>query len=200
MIFDAKRGDMGSTAQAYAHAAFQTLEADAVTVNPYLGHDAVAPFLADTAHGAFVLCHTSNPGATDFQSLDVGGRPLYLEVARQAATWNNNDNLGLVVGATYPDALAAVRRTAPQLPFLVPGIGAQGGDLDAALSAGLDARGRGLVINSSRDILFAADPYAAAARLRDRSTRQESGGEADGCLDFARTLLAIPRTNDQTAT
>jgi orotidine 5'-phosphate decarboxylase subfamily 2 len=167
MILDAKRGDIGSTAQAYARAAFHTFGADAVTVNPYLGGDAVAPFLADPAKGAFVLCHTSNPGAADFQTLDVGGRPLYLEVARQAAGWNTRGNVGLVVGATYPEALAAVRAQAPDLPFLVPGIGAQGGALEDAVKAGRDAQERGLVVNSSRDIIFAGDPALAALRLRD---------------------------------
>jgi orotidine 5'-phosphate decarboxylase subfamily 2 len=167
VILDAKRGDIGSTAEAYARAAFDVLGADALTVSPYLGGDAVAPFLARPDRGAFVLCHTSNPGARDFQSLETGGRPLYLAVAHAAATWNGAGNVGLVVGATYPDALAAVRDLAPELPFLVPGIGAQGGDLAAALAAGLDARGRGMVINSSREIIFAADPAEAARAVRD---------------------------------
>jgi orotidine 5'-phosphate decarboxylase subfamily 2 len=167
VILDAKRGDIGSTAEAYARAAFDVLGADALTVNPYLGGDAVAPFLSRPERGAFVLCHTSNPGAQDLQTLEVAGGPLYLAVARAAARWNTRDNVGLVVGATYPDALAAVRAVAPDLPFLVPGIGAQGGDLGAALAAGLDARTRGMVINSSREIIFAADPGAVARRLRD---------------------------------
>lgn len=168
VILDAKRGDIGPTAEAYARAVFRALGADAVTVNPYLGGDAVTPFLADAQRGAFVLCHTSNPGAQDFQTLDVEGRPLYLHVAeRVASVWNDADNAGLVVGATYPAALAAVRDLAPRLPFLVPGIGAQGGDLEAALAAGLDAGGRGLIINSSREILYAGDPAASARRLRD---------------------------------
>jgi orotidine 5'-phosphate decarboxylase subfamily 2 len=168
VILDAKRGDIGSTAEAYARAAFGVLGADALTVNPYLGHDALAPFLADPARGAFVLCHTSNPGATDFQVLDVGGEPLYRAVARRAAGWNGGLNVGLVVGATYPAALAAVRDVAPELPFLVPGIGPQGGDLAAALAAGLDAAGAGLVVSASRAILDAADPAEAARDLRDR--------------------------------
>lgn len=167
MILDAKRGDIGSTAEAYARAVFGVYGADAVTVSPYLGRDSVAPFLVDAARGAFVLCHTSNPGAGDFQALDVGGRPLYLEVARQARAWNDRGNVGLVVGATYPDALAAVRAAAPELPFLVPGVGAQGGPLEAAVRAGRDANERGLVVNSSRDIIFSGDPGAAAARLCD---------------------------------
>lgn len=168
VILDAKRGDIGPTAVAYARAAFETIGADALTVNPYLGGDSVAPFLADAAHGAFVLCHTSNPGATDFQTLPVDGRPLYHHVAaRVAADWNVADNAGLVVGATYPAALEAVREIAPRLPILVPGVGAQGGDVDAALAAGLDGGGRGLIVNSSREILYADDPRHAARRLRD---------------------------------
>jgi len=167
MILDAKRGDIGSSAAAYARAVFRTLGADAVTVNPYLGGDAVAPFLADPAHGAFVLCHTSNPGAVDFQSLDVGGRPLYIEIARRAVTWDAQGNVGLVVGATYPGALAAVRAEAPDLPFLVPGVGAQGGDLEEAVRAGRDVNERGLVLSSSRGILYAGDPATEAKKLRD---------------------------------
>ena len=168
LVLDAKRGDIGSTASAYARAAFDVYGADAVTVSPYLGGDSLEPFLADPAKGAFVLCHTSNPGAADLQQLRVDGQPLYLEVARRAAEiWNDADNLGLVVGATWPEALAEVRAVAPALPFLVPGIGAQGGDLGAAVRAGTDANGRGLLVSSSREILFAADPGDAARRLRD---------------------------------
>ena len=176
VILDAKRGDIGSTADAYAHAAFSVLGAHALTVNPYLGGDAVAPFLADPARGAFVLCHTSNPGATDFQALDVGGCPLYVAVARAVVHWNRYGNAGLVVGATYPAALATVRAAAPDLPFLVPGIGAQGGDLRAAVAAGLDARGGGLIINSSRGILYADDPGVAALELRDAIRLARDGG------------------------
>ena len=171
MVLDAKRGDIGSTAEAYAHAAFGVLGADAVTVSPYLGGDSVAPFLADAAHGAFLLCHTSNPGAADLQHLEIEGRPLYLHLAALARGWNAQDNLGLVVGATYPEALERVRAAAPELPFLVPGIGAQGGDLEASVRAGLDALGRGLLISSSREIIFAADPRAAALRTRDAIDR-----------------------------
>ncbi len=167
VILDAKRGDIGSTAEAYARAAFDVLGADALTVNPYLGDDAVAPFIADPRRGAFVLCHTSNPGAQSFQTLDVGGWPLFLEVAGRAITWNERQNVGLVVGGTYPEALARIRKVAPALPFLVPGIGAQGGDLPAALTAGLDTNGRGMLVSSSRSILYAEDPGVAARDLRD---------------------------------
>ncbi len=165
VILDAKRSDIGSTAEAYARAAFEVWGADAVTVNPYLGHDAVQPFTAYAAKGVFVLCHTSNPGATDLQTLDCGGRPLYQVVAEQATRWGAN--VGLVMGATYPQALRAVREIAPQTWILLPGIGAQGGDLEAALAAGLDAQGAGVIVSASRSI-YAPDPCAAAQELRRR--------------------------------
>lgn len=167
VLLDAKRGDIGATSEAYARAAFGVLDADAVTVSPYLGRDGVAPFLADPERGAFVLCHTSNPGAADFQHRQADGRPLYLAVAEACAAWNDAGNVGLVVGATYPGEMAAVRAAAPDLPFLVPGIGAQGGDLEGAVRAGLDARGGGLLVSSSREIAEAPDPAAAARALRD---------------------------------
>jgi orotidine 5'-phosphate decarboxylase subfamily 2 len=167
VVLDAKRGDISSTGKAYARAAFEILGADAVTVNPYLGDDAIAPFLEDPTRGAFVLCHTSNPGAASFQQQLVKGWPLYMEVAGRATTWNDNCNVGLVVGATYPDALATVRRITPTLPLLVPGIGAQGGDLKAALAAGLSKTGRGMLVAASRSIFYAEDPGAAARALRD---------------------------------
>jgi orotidine 5'-phosphate decarboxylase subfamily 2 len=176
-ILDAKRGDIGSTAEAYAHAAFGVLGADALTVSPYLGRDGVVAFLADPARGAFVLCHTSNPGASEFQELEVGDGPLFLAVARRSAQWNANGNLGLVVGATYPAALAAVREVAPELPFLVPGVGAQGGDIGEALRAGLDAKGGGVIISSSRAVFYAADPAAEARTLRDRINAFRTGSE-----------------------
>ena len=178
MILDAKRGDLGSTAEAYRQAVFEHLKSDAVTASPYLGGDSLVPLLSDPARGVFALCHTSNPGAQDLQHLDVGGRPLYLEVARQACTWNTNKNLGLVVGATYPDAIRAVREEAPELPFLVPGVGAQGGDVEAAVRASLTAKGAGLVINSSRGIIYAGEPAEAAARLSDAINRARSKGNA----------------------
>lgn len=167
VILDAKRGDIGSTARAYAHAAFEVVGADAVTVSPYLGGEAVAPFVDSADRGAFVLCRTSNPGAADLQLLEIDGEALYLRVARHALEWNERGNVGLVVGATDPDAIAAVRAAAADLPFLVPGVGAQGGDLERAVRAGLDRRGRGLVVNSSRGIAGAPDPRDAALRLRD---------------------------------
>ncbi|NLF13221.1 MAG: orotidine-5'-phosphate decarboxylase [Anaerolineaceae bacterium] len=164
VILDAKRGDIGSTAEAYARAAFQTWGADALTVSPYLGGDSVAPFTAHAGRGVFVLCHTSNLGATDLQTLPCQGRPLFEIVAEKGAAWGT----GLVVGATYPQALARVRALAPEAWILLPGVGAQGGDLAAALAAGLRADGLGLVINSSREVLYAPDPRQAALGLRDR--------------------------------
>lgn len=177
VILDAKRGDIASTAEAYARAAFETLGADALTVNPYLGYDAVEPFLRDPHKGVFLLCKTSNPGAGDLQDLLVqtsevsqslqAFEPLYLHVAKLAQTWNTRGNLGLVVGATYPQALARIRLVAPDLWFLVPGVGAQGGDLEAALRFGLRSDGQGLLINVSRGIARAENPASAAAALRD---------------------------------
>ena len=163
VILDAKRNDIGNTADAYAREAFERYDADAVSVNPYMGEDSVRPFLARPERGAILLCRTSNPGAKDFQDLLVGGLPLYRHVAeRAAAHWNEHANLMLVVGATYPREMADLRRAHPQLPFLVPGIGAQGGDLDATLAAGLDAQGVGLLINSSRGIIYAGGGAAGA--------------------------------------
>jgi orotidine-5'-phosphate decarboxylase len=165
VILDAKRGDIGNTAEAYAREAFDRYGADAVTVNPYMGEDSVRPFLARPDRAAILLCRTSNPGAEDFQDLLVDGLPLYRRVAQRAAAhWNTHGNLMLVVGATYPREMADLRMAHPEVPFLVPGIGAQGGDLDAILAAGLDARGAGLLISSSRSIIFAGGGEAVAIR------------------------------------
>ncbi len=171
VILDAKRGDIASTARAYAQAVFKTLGASAVTLNPYLGRDAVEPFLVDPARGVFLLCKTSNPGAADLQDLLVRGpqsssETLYETVARLARGWNQQGNLGLVVGATHPDALARVRAAAPELWILAPGVGPQGGDLTAALRAGLRADGLGLLLPVSRGIARAEDPGEAARKLR----------------------------------
>jgi uridine monophosphate synthetase len=167
VILDAKRGDIGSTAEAYARAAFEVWGADALTVNPYLGYDALRPFTEYEDKGVFLLCHTSNPGAQDFQSLLCDGRPLHEIVARRALEWG----LALVVGATYPQVLRTIRAMAPQAWILVPGVGAQGGDLEEALGAGLNEEGRGLIINASRSIIYADDPRGAAMELRDRINR-----------------------------
>jgi uridine monophosphate synthetase len=170
VILDAKRGDIGSTARAYARAAYDVWGAGAVTVAPYLGRDSVAPFAEHGERGVFVLCHTSNPSASELQTLDcaVAGscpqEPLYHRVARLVQSWEGN--MGLVVGATYPDALRAVRAIAPRAWFLVPGIGTQGGDVEAAVAAGLREDGLGMVINVSRGICYAPDPRAAAGQYR----------------------------------
>ena len=168
VILDAKRGDIGPTAEQYACEAFSRYGADAVTVNPYMGSDALEPFLRDPRKGVFVLCRTSNPGAADFQSLITpDGRRLFQVVADRAAqTWNTAGNVGLVIGATWPAELADARGRVGPMPILGPGIGAQGGDLEAVLRNGLDANGAGLLINASRSILYASekDDFAAAAR------------------------------------
>lgn len=165
VILDAKRNDIGNTAEAYASEAFDRYGADAVTVNPYMGEDSVRPFLARRDRGAILLCRTSNAGARDFQDLLVDGLPLYRRVAERADRhWNENRNLMLVVGATCPDEMAELRRAHPGLWFLVPGIGAQGGDLDATLAAGLDADGGGMLISSSRGIIFAGGGAHGAIR------------------------------------
>ena len=174
VILDAKRGDIAHSAAAYATACFDFLGADAVTVNPYLGADGVLPFLARPDRAAFVLCRTSNPGAADLQELLVNGEPLYLRVADLVQRWAvPHGNAGLVVGATDPAALAAVRARCPALPILLPGVGAQGGDLEAAVQAGLDADGAGLLVNASRSILYASAgaDFAAAARAEAQRLR-----------------------------
>jgi len=168
VILDAKRGDIGNTAAASARSIFDVLGAGAVTVNPYLGRDSLEPFVAYADRGVFILCHTSNPGATDLQTLDCAGQPLYQRVAGLAASLNARGNVGLVVGATYPEPLRIVRQMLPAAWILLPGVGAQGGDLAASLAAGLRPDGLGLIVNSSRGILFAADPGAAARKLRDQ--------------------------------
>lgn len=157
VILDAKRGDIGSTAEHYAKEAFERYKADCVTLSPFMGHDTIEPYVAYKEKGAYLLCRTSNPGGDDFQMLDVGGEKLFERIARLAETqWNTNGSLGLVVGATYPHELERVRAIAPSLNFLVPGIGAQGGDINAAVKAGVDANHRGMVINSGRAIIYAS--------------------------------------------
>ncbi len=174
VILDSKRGDVGSTAEQYAHEAFERYGADAVTVNPYLGRDSVEPFLRHADKGVIVLCRTSNPGARDLQDLDVGGRKLYQHIAeRVAKEWNTSNNCMLVVGATYPQELADIRSQVGDLPFLVPGVGAQGGDVAKVMAAGKTDRGTGLIISSSRAILYASsgDDFAAAARKATEDLR-----------------------------
>lgn len=176
VILDSKRGDIGNTAERYAREAFVRYDADAVTVNPYLGGDTLEPFLKWADRGVIVLCRTSNPGARDFQDLKVDGKPLYRVVAERAASqWNARRNCLLVIGATYPAELAEVRDVVGDMPFLVPGIGAQGGDVAAAVRAGRTPDGRGLLVNSSRAILYASagEDFADAAREATRSLRDE---------------------------
>jgi orotidine-5'-phosphate decarboxylase len=175
VILDAKRGDVGSTSEQYARELFERYRADAVTLSPYQGFDSIEPYLAYPERGAFLLCRTSNRGGDDLQMLDVGGERLFERVARLVAgPWNTNGQLGLVVGATYPAELAAVRRIVGDMPLLVPGMGAQGGDVQASVQAGQTAAGTGMVINSSRAILYAGDGerFADAARAAARESRE----------------------------
>jgi len=174
LILDAKRGDIGPTAEQYAIEVFDRYGADAVTVNPYLGTDSIEPYLRYEGRGVLVLCRTSNPGGDDFQSLDVGGEPLFARVARRAATeWSSIGECGLVVGATYPRELGTVRSIIADMPVLVPGVGAQGGDVAATVAHGATTDGFGLVINSSRAVLYASSgsDFADAARREAVATR-----------------------------
>lgn len=174
VILDSKRGDIGSTAQHYATEAFDRYGADAVTVNPYLGRDALQPFLDRADRGVIILCRTSNPGAGELQDLLVAGRPLYQHVAEKAAVeWNANGNVALVVGATWPEQLAEVRALVKDVPLLVPGVGAQGGDAAAVVSNAKTPDGTGLMISSSRAVLYASggEDYAQAAANAARELR-----------------------------
>jgi uridine monophosphate synthetase len=197
VILDAKRGDIASTAEAYARAAFYELGATAITLSPYLGRDVIEPFIRQPDKGVFILCKTSNPGADEIQNLQVGERPLYEIIADRALSWSQYDNVGLVVGATDIEALGRVREVSDAW-FLVPGVGAQGGDLEAALSAGLGDAHAGLLINVSRSIGKAADPRAEAIRLRDKindlreKVRANRGnfGPVDSLIDNLARALA----------
>lgn len=193
VILDAKRGDIASTGQAYSRAVFETLGADAVTLSPYLGRDSLEPFLADPERGVFLLCKTSNPGADDLQALSIEGvEPLYIRLARMASAWNTMDNLGLVVGATDPVALLQLRRAVPDMWFLAPGVGAQGGDLEAVLQAGLRQDGLGMVIPVSRGIARAEDPRVEAIRLKQmiNSVRESLSESTAPVLPLNLTALA----------
>ena len=178
VILDSKRGDIGSTADHYAMEVFERYGADAVTVSPYMGFDTIEPYLKHTGKGVIVLCRTSNPGGSDLQFLNVSpdGQPLYLHVAKLAAQqWNSSGQIGLVVGATFPEEIAKVRAIVGDMPLLIPGIGAQGGDIDATVKAGAIANkpGTGMIINSSRAILYASSgsDFAQAARTAALNTR-----------------------------
>jgi uridine monophosphate synthetase len=197
VILDAKRGDIASTAEAYVQAVFKTMGAAAVTINPYLGHDAVEPFLKDPEKGVFLLCKTSNHGSVDLQDLALpGGRTVYEQVASLAREWNGNNNLGLVVGATQPEALRRIRALAPDMWFLAPGVGAQGGDLHIALQAGLRADGLGMLITVSRSISKAADPHQAAQDIveairneQDLLRKQKTSRHFASVTSFESALL-----------
>ena len=194
VLLDAKRGDVGNSAEFYARAVFEVLGADAVTVNPYLGGDAVEPFLAHEDRHTFVLCRTSNAGAGELQDRALaasgggGSGPLYLAVAERANAWNTRGNVGLVVGATYPEEARAIRELCPDLLFLMPGVGAQAGELEAAVHAALDARGGGIIVNASRSVLYPQAGSAEAARaeaqrlrdaIREAVRSADGGGRAD---------------------
>lgn len=193
VILDAKRGDIASTGHAYSRAVFETLGADAVTLSPYLGRDSLEPFLVDPERGVFLLCKTSNPGADDLQTLNIGGiEPLYLHLARMASAWNTADNLGLVVGATDTVALKEVRRAVPDMWLLAPGVGAQGGDLEGVLRAGLRQDGLGMVIPVSRGIARTDDPRVEAVRLKEmiNSVRESLGEVAAPAMSSNLIALA----------
>lgn len=176
VILDAKRGDIGSTAEQYAIEAFRRYKADAVTVNPYLGHDSVQPFTSYKDKGVIILCRTSNKGAQDLQDLRIDGQPLYEKLAQRVSNeWNEHGNCLMVVGATWPEQLQRVRSIVGNMPLLIPGIGAQGGDVKAVVNAGKTASGTGLIISSSRSVLYASrnDDFANAARQAAMALRDE---------------------------
>ena len=176
VLLDAKRGDIGSTAAAYAHAAFEVWGADAITVNPYLGRDSIDPFLTYPGKMVFVLCYTSNPSAREIQEFGTKNEKLFEYIIRQGQTWGSLEQIGFVVGATQPRALARVRGLMPGRShwILAPGIGAQGGNLAEALAVGLDNAGSGLIVPASRSIIYAKSPRSAAQKLRDE-INQERG-------------------------
>lgn len=174
-IGDAKRGDIGNSSELYARSLVDDYEFGASTVNPYMGEDSVKPFLKNAHQGAFILAVTSNPGAKDFQYLTVGKRPLYEHVISRVKKWNVKKNCGLVVGATRPEEMKKIRRMVPDMPLLIPGIGAQGGDLESAVRYGCDARGQLAVINASRSVIYASTgkDFARAARQTALELREE---------------------------
>lgn len=187
-IADGKKGDIGNTAEQYAKALFDDCPFDAATINAYMGHDAVEPFIRTPDHGVFVLALTSNPGSKDFQRLKVGKQPLYERVVRSAAKWNTKGNVGLVVGATHPKELKAIRKLAPTMPILIPGIGKQGGDLKSSIRFGCDKDGELAIVNSSRAILYASPgmDFAEAARRETMMLRDEIRGYQSDFFDAPR--------------
>ncbi|MYD36054.1 MAG: orotidine-5'-phosphate decarboxylase [Dehalococcoidia bacterium] len=179
VLGDAKRNDIGNSVRFYAKGLFETMGFDAVTVNPFLGRDSLQPFLDYEDKGVFILCRTSNPGGADIQGLNAAydgvPMPLYEAVAHMSKSWDTNGNIGLVTGATYPSEAQRIREICPDMPFLVPGVGTQGGELEAALSATLDADGGGILVNSSRGILYAStgSDFAEAARVAAENLRAQ---------------------------
>lgn len=176
VILDAKRGDIGNTNIAYAQSAFDHLRADAITVQPYLGSEPLAPFFERKDKGIIVLCHTSNPGASEIQSLFVDGEPLYKVVARLATEkWNAHGNCCVMVGATYPEELSEIREIVGDMPILTAGIGAQNGDLTKTMCAGLDKNKKGIIVNASRSVIFASSgaDFAQAARSKAEELHSE---------------------------
>lgn len=171
IIIDAKRGDIGNTAKMYAKTFFEELKADAITLSPYMGEDAISPFLEYKDKCAFVLCLTSNAGAKDFQLLETTNLPLYIEVAKKVVSWNKDKNCGLVGGATQAEQLKKIREIAPDLPMLIPGVGAQGGDLEMAVKFGTDKNGNFAIINSSRSILYASSEADFAQKAREETKK-----------------------------
>ncbi|PIP32496.1 orotidine-5'-phosphate decarboxylase, partial [Candidatus Gottesmanbacteria bacterium CG23_combo_of_CG06-09_8_20_14_all_37_19] len=172
VILDAKRADIGNTNEGYVKFAFDHLGADAITLHPYLGKDALKPFLERRDKGLFILCRTSNSGAGEFQDLEIDGKPLYQVIAAKVAKdWNYNGNCGLVVGATYPKELDIVRHIVGNIPILIPGIGAQGGDLEKTVQAGVDKTGLNALINSSRGIIFASTGVNFAEKAREEALK-----------------------------
>lgn len=174
-IGDAKRGDIGNSAERYANAIFDELHFDAVTVNAYMGKDCVAPFIAHPGHGAFILALTSNTGSKDFQYLKIGTKPLYMHVVSKVKDWNENKNCGLVVGATHPEEIKRIRKAVPDMPLLIPGVGAQGGELETVVKYGCDKTGSMAIINASRSIIYAShdEDFAEAAGAETLRLRNE---------------------------
>jgi orotidine-5'-phosphate decarboxylase len=176
VILDSKRADIGSTNEGYVKFAFEYLNADAITLHPYLGKEAIEPFLNQKDKGIIILARTSNPGAEEFQNLEISGEPLYLKVAKKVATdWNENGNIALVAGATAPEELGEIRKAVGDLPLLIPGIGAQGGDVEQTVKNGKNSKNQGMIINSSRAIIFASNgpDFSEVARQKTTELSEE---------------------------
>jgi orotidine-5'-phosphate decarboxylase len=202
IIGDSKMGDIGHTAEAYAKAMFKVLDFDAVTINAWGGHDTAEPWLTDPERGAFIWCRGSNDGSADFQDLQVTGTdgvqiPLYLHMAKESQSWSQHDNLGLVMGATASSKIKEVRQACPKAPLLIPGVGAQGGDLEDSLRAGVDSDGRMVIINSSRGIIYASHDtdYADAARCRTDKLKTDINSILDR-MDLGWSNKSTPQTSD----